>query len=118
MRLAFSHIAFRAAPLRVFSRAPYTCRTRPAVFSTAPRMAMSGTPTGEDTVQSAIEGKITATLSPSRLVVVPKHGDPNGSHVTIEVVSEAFEGLSMMKRHQAVYKAIWEELSVCCIRPQ
>lgn len=62
-----------------------------------------------------IEQKITDALSPTRLSVVPTYGDPKGSHVTINVVSAQFEGWSMVKRHQAVYKAIWDELEVCCL---
>lgn len=36
--------------------------------------------------------------------------DPNGSHISIEVVSDAFEGKRPVQRQQLVYKAIWEEL--------
>ena len=36
--------------------------------------------------------------------------DPNGSHISIQVVSSLFEGKRPMQRQQLVYKAIWEEL--------
>ena len=38
------------------------------------------------------------------------YDDPNGSHVSIEVVSSMFEGKRPVQRQQLVYKAIWEEL--------
>jgi BolA protein len=38
------------------------------------------------------------------------YDDPNGSHISIEVVSAKFEGKRAMQRQQMVYKAIWEEL--------
>jgi stress-induced morphogen len=38
------------------------------------------------------------------------YDDPNGSHISIEVVSAAFEGKRPVQRQQLVYKAIWEEL--------
>jgi stress-induced morphogen len=36
--------------------------------------------------------------------------DPNGSHISIEVVSSVFEGKRPVQRQQLVYKALWEEL--------
>jgi BolA-like protein 1 len=38
------------------------------------------------------------------------YDDPNGSHISIEVVSAKFEGKRPMQRQQLVYKAIWAEL--------
>lgn len=38
------------------------------------------------------------------------HDDPNGSHITIEVVSFKFSGKRAVQRQQMVYKAIWEEM--------
>jgi BolA protein len=37
--------------------------------------------------------------------------DPNGSHISIVVVSDKFEGKRAVQRQQMVYKAIWEELA-------
>lgn len=68
-------------------------------------------PPSDDTVMAGVEKKLTAALSPTELDVIPAYGDPNGSHVSIRVVSTAFDGLNMVKRHRLVYKAIWEELS-------
>eukprot|EP00960_Hanusia_phi_P036886 752582-Hanusia_phi.AAC.2 len=64
----------------------------------------------EDTVMSTIERKITSELKPVKLEVIPAYGDPNGSHVTINVVSQAFEGKRAVQRQQMVYKVIWEEM--------
>lgn len=80
-------------------------------------LRMQCTPTGKvpdmnDTVVGNMERKINDALSPSRLQIVPTTGDPNGAHVQIEVISDRFEGMSPVKRHQAVYQAIWEELEV------
>lgn len=36
--------------------------------------------------------------------------DPNGSHISIEVVSDLFVGKRAVQRQQLVYKAIWEEM--------
>lgn len=41
---------------------------------------------------------------------VGAYDDPNGSHISIEVVSPLFEGKRPVQRQQLVYKAIWEEL--------
>lgn len=76
----------------------------------------STAPTGDapdltDVIMSSMEKKIKESLNPTRLQITPTIGDPNGAHVEIEVISEQFEGLNAVKRHQAVYKAIWEELA-------
>jgi stress-induced morphogen len=38
------------------------------------------------------------------------HDDPNGSHISIQVVSDKFTGKRAVQRQQMVYKAIWEEM--------
>jgi len=63
-----------------------------------------------DTVVAGMEKKIKEALNPTKLEVIPAYGDPNGSHVTITVVSEAFEGKRSVQRQQMVYKIIWEEM--------
>lgn len=45
-----------------------------------------------------------AALSAVKCEVIPAYGDPNGSHVTINVVSAAFEGKRSVQRQQMVYK--------------
>lgn len=43
---------------------------------------------------------------------IPKgaYDDPNGSHISIQVVATAFQGKRPVQRQQMVYKALWEEL--------
>jgi stress-induced morphogen len=38
------------------------------------------------------------------------YDDPNGSHISIKVVSEKFHGKRVVQRQQMVYKALWDEL--------
>ena len=52
--------------------------------------------------------KITEALGAESVDVADIYGD--GRHVSIAVVSPKFEGMSSVKRQQAVYKAIWLEL--------
>lgn len=54
--------------------------------------------------------KIKDALDTSEVKVTGAYDDPNGSHVSIEVVSSKFEGKRAVQRQQLVYKAIWEEL--------
>lgn len=96
---------------------PLRQRTIPTVLPASQRPRMQCTPTGEvpdftSDMMRNMETKIRTALSPTRVQIVPTYGDPNGAHVSIEVISEKFEGVSPVKRHQAVYKAIWEELEV------
>ena len=41
---------------------------------------------------------------------VGAYDDPNGSHISIEVTSDKFQGKRAVQRQQMVYKAIWEEM--------
>eukprot|EP00899_Mesostigma_viride_P021996 jgi/Mesvir1/2981/Mv09607-RA.1 len=52
--------------------------------------------------------KIQEALEPKELVVKDVSGDQR--HVSIYVVSDAFEGETAVNRQRKVYKAIWEEL--------
>ena len=67
-----------------------------------------------DDQQTPVESariKIEKDLQATSLDVSATFDDPNGSHITIKVVSPLFEGVSRVKRQQMVYKAIWEEMS-------
>jgi stress-induced morphogen len=44
------------------------------------------------------------------VTILGAHDDPNGSHISIEVVSSIFSGKRPVQRQQMVYKAIWEEM--------
>lgn len=54
--------------------------------------------------------KIVAALETEDVKVIGAYDDPNGSHISIEVTSELFEGKRLVQRQQLVYKALWEEL--------
>lgn len=66
-------------------------------------------------VQERIEAKISDNLNPSHYFVENEshmHGGPaTESHFKLTVVATKFEGLSLVKRHQDVYKILVEELS-------
>jgi BolA protein len=67
-------------------------------------------------VQETIERKLRESLRPRELEVVNEsgmHDVPPGSesHFKVTVVTEAFEGLSLVARHRAVYSALAEELA-------
>ncbi|KAG6467577.1 protein BOLA4, chloroplastic/mitochondrial-like [Zingiber officinale] len=59
-------------------------------------------------VMQVMEKKIKEQLDADVVVVKDAYGD--GRHVSINVVSKAFEGQSSLNRQRMVYKAIWEEL--------
>ena len=56
------------------------------------------------------EAKITEALAPASLSVSNTEDDPNGTHISIDCVSDAFEGLSRVKRQQLVMRSIRDEL--------
>ncbi|XP_027366558.1 protein BOLA4, chloroplastic/mitochondrial [Abrus precatorius] len=56
----------------------------------------------------SMQKKIKEQLNAESVTVKDAYGD--GRHVSIDVVSVAFEGQSAVNRQRMVYKAIWEEL--------
>ena len=67
------------------------------------------------TVQKVLEEKLRSHLNPQWMRVInesPSHRVPEGSesHFRVIVVSEKFQGLSQVKRHQMVYQIIDQEL--------
>ncbi|XP_057478795.1 protein BOLA4, chloroplastic/mitochondrial-like [Actinidia eriantha] len=56
----------------------------------------------------SMEKKIKEHLNADSVLVKDAYGD--GRHVSIDVISSAFEGQSAVSRQRMVYKAIWEEL--------
>ncbi|KEH40967.1 putative BolA protein [Medicago truncatula] len=56
----------------------------------------------------SMQQKIKEQLNAEAVSVKDAYGD--GRHVSIDVVSTAFEGQSAVNRQRMVYKAIWEEL--------
>ncbi len=66
------------------------------------------------TVQQSIQTKIAASLAPSHLEVVNEsymHSVPPGSesHFRVVVVSDRFEGLPLVRRHQTVNRILEQE---------
>ena len=58
-----------------------------------------------------IKNKLSKNIACNHLEIIdesPNHGGYSGSvsHVKIVVISEDFEGLNLIKRHQLVYKAL------------
>ncbi len=66
-------------------------------------------------VQQTIESKITASLAPTHLRVIDEshmHSVPPGaqSHFKLVIVSDAFEGRPLIRRHQMVNGVLADEL--------
>lgn len=69
-------------------------------------------------LQAVIETKLREALSPAHLEVVNesfmhasgKNNPSAETHFKVVVVSEKFEGQSLVKRHQLVYGALGDEL--------
>lgn len=67
-------------------------------------------------MQETIEGKLSIELSPDHLEVVNEsfmHNVAPGSesHFKVTVVSRAFDGLMLIKRHRLVNKTLEQELA-------
>ena len=115
---SFGVKAFSAA--RVVARSSM-CKqsTAPARFSPAQRIINNintntarfmSTSEPDTSVVEVCTQKIGDALETENVKVTGAYDDPNGSHISIEVVSSLFEGKRAMQRQQLVYKAIWEEL--------
>jgi acid stress-induced BolA-like protein IbaG/YrbA len=66
--------------------------------------------TSETTIVDICREKIQKALDADSVKVTGAYDDPNGSHISILVISSRFEGKRPVQRQQLVYKAIWEEL--------
>lgn len=67
-------------------------------------------------VQSSIQQKLQAAFQPHHLDVINEsfmHAVPPGSesHFKVVIVADAFEGKRQVARHQAVYRALAEEMA-------
>jgi len=66
-------------------------------------------------IQDTIQAKLSEALQPSMLEVANEshmHGGPaTESHFNITAVSTAFTDLNLVRRHQAVYKLLQNELA-------
>ncbi|KAL7538504.1 hypothetical protein ACHAWF_010598 [Thalassiosira exigua] len=94
-----------ASPLSSFSSLP---STGPAGSTTARFLSSPSSP--DTSVVETCRSKISAALETDDVKVIGAYDDPNGSHISVEVVSTLFEGKRPVQRQQLVYKALWEEL--------
>merc|ERR1712187_605289 len=93
---------FRASALPTAARLP-------ALAATPALRMMCGTPLRRSVVDQCRD-KIATALSTDEVEVKGAYDDPNGSHIFIKCVSEAFEGKRSLQRQQLVFKAIWDEM--------
>ena len=75
----------------------------------------SATMSGGGPIQQQVQEKLTKALAPTFLDIVNesyKHNVPKGaeSHFKVTVVSDAFEGKSLLERHRMVNDTLEEEL--------
>mmetsp|Transcript_4683 Transcript_4683/g.8942 ORF Transcript_4683/g.8942 Transcript_4683/m.8942 type:complete len:125 (-) Transcript_4683:64-438(-) len=106
MRLSDLAIIFACFMFSSITRA-FRSATPLVQRSLAQRMSSSAPDTS---IVDICQQKIQDALKASSVKVTGAFDDPNGSHISIEVVSDAFEGKRAVQRQQLVYKAIWEEL--------
>lgn len=99
MRRSLCFIAVALRPTAAFAPAAATSR-----------FARRGLAVAAEGSVGRCEAKITEALSPASLMVGNNEDDPNGTHISIDVVAEAFEGLSRVKRQQLVMRSIKDEL--------
>lgn len=99
---AFTTVVTRSMPGQRMLNAAATNNINTARF-------MSSSAPDTSVVETCTQ-KIGDALETTDVKVTGAYDDPNGSHISIEVVSPLFEGKRAMQRQQLVYKAIWEEL--------
>ncbi|MDE0151677.1 MAG: BolA family transcriptional regulator [Bdellovibrionales bacterium] len=66
-------------------------------------------------IKELMEERLRDQLAPSILEILdesPQHGSTKPSHFRILIVSDAFEGLSAVKRHQRVYEVLGDIMNV------
>ena len=86
---------------------PFTLSRSVAAAASRRLLCAGGSP---DTVVGRCTAKIQAALNPTKCRVTSTNDDPNGCHIQVEGVSEAFAGKRAMERQRMVFRALWEEL--------
>jgi len=75
---------------------------------------MAGLPTSGGPVETALVSALTGAFEPTELQVINEshmHSGPaTESHFKVVVVSRAFDGLNLVKRHRAINGAAKEQL--------
>lgn len=107
MRSILFVVVMFAAAARAFTTVPRGSAS--ARFGVLARSMTAEAGEGKTVVDICTE-KIIAALGTDDVKVTGAYDDPNGSHITVEVYSDAFEGKRLVQRQQLVYKALWEEL--------
>jgi len=109
--------AVRTRPATVSSVRPWlslSSAIAPTTAITPSRQRLSAaaasSSSGEESIVDICTAKIKDALDAVDVKVTGAYDDPNGSHISIEVVSPKFEGKRPVQRQQLVYKAIWQEL--------
>lgn len=64
----------------------------------------------ETTIVDICKSKIMKALETDNVTVTGAYDDPNGSHISVTVISDKFQGKRVVQRQQMVYKALWDEL--------
>jgi stress-induced morphogen len=98
----------RAFTSRVVAQTPATWKK--SAFVLARGMSTTSGDDADTSIVSICQEKIQKALETKDVIVTGAYDDPNGSHISIQVVSPMFEGKRAVQRQQIVYKAIWEEL--------
>jgi stress-induced morphogen len=105
-RFLFVFIMFSAGARAFTSRVVDPATLRSAFFA----RGMSTAGDADTSIVSICQEKIQKALETTDVKVTGAYDDPNGSHISIQVVSPLFQGKRAVQRQQLVYKAIWEEL--------
>ncbi|GAB5358549.1 hypothetical protein AAMO2058_000467600 [Amorphochlora amoebiformis] len=74
-------------------------------------------------IYNSMHSKLSQRLTPAKLVInddsrghveheamVGKAAESGETHFSVEIISDAFEGLNLVKRHRMVYDIVKEEL--------
>jgi len=102
-----SSLGARAFNTVVTRSLPAAARYSPNNINTARFMSSSPPDTS---IVDICKQKISDHLGTDNVKVTGAYDDPNGSHISIEVVSSKFEGKRAVQRQKLVYGAILEEL--------
>ncbi|KAI1754265.1 bola-like protein [Xylaria castorea] len=99
--------SFRSATLSRMTRTPYT--TRYSTVSNPPDAALPEKPDYLNDAELAIWDKLTAEFAPTELMVQDISGGC-GSMYGIEIASEKFRGVSMLKQQRMVNAVLGHEM--------
>eukprot|EP00471_Norrisiella_sphaerica_P004879 CAMPEP_0184480844 /NCGR_PEP_ID=MMETSP0113_2-20130426/2341_1 /TAXON_ID=91329 /ORGANISM="Norrisiella sphaerica, Strain BC52" /LENGTH=177 /DNA_ID=CAMNT_0026859577 /DNA_START=32 /DNA_END=565 /DNA_ORIENTATION=+ len=85
--------------------------------------ALRATVSGDRPIYTSMQAKLSEKLEPKKLEIIDdskghveheamvgKAAESGETHFTVEIVSDAFEGVNLVKRHRMVYDILKEEL--------